>query len=803
MSKLQGLKRGHTIRYRKHRRAFKAQSMLEFALVLPLLLFVSMAIFDFGRALYTYAETSNSIRRGLRYGAILGYDIPNEPPQYAKCQVMLNITNESLWADIESIQITYLEGKVETATPAAYPDGGNDLGCNETNHATVYVSDPDLIETTTNSGDMIEINVVATVDMITPLMPVQQLTFNLRGQRTLVKAIYQGNPCGDFYCDVAIGENSVNCYQDCNNDQAGCFGGAANGLCASENSVTCPADCWPDTNPSDCGDGFCDPGETAGTCIDCADDNNNICEAGEFGTTECDSDNPACGDAVCDPGESAHATALGGCAECAICENDVCEAGEELACPDDCAGGALATCGDTTCEDPLESDADPVVCTECIDPAVSLTVYCGNVDGAGNPICDPGESDPDNPAYCAGDCPFTGGGCDGGTPDGTCDIGAGETLMSCVADCGCGVDGPAGDGICDPDSGETAVTCPADCGVVDDCNDDTVCDPLETYATCPNDCQSIGCGNGICEVARGEEPTQTNYCPYDCPCDADGICDASETVTNCEEDCSIPNDGVCSADECKPPANAEGCSVGDKDCSCGDGWCSPDEYPVAGQPPTCADDCDPCSNGICAAEEANYCDPSDPNGDCKCGNDVCDTGAGESSILCPGDCKPLTCPNGTCEPEVGEDFLTCGTDEAPIPGDCEPNTVSRPKKFRWWAKEANCTKIKGQATNADRYPAFKWKKLVGATSYEVWGWTIGVSPDPEWVLLGIVTSPKCTGKNGTSGACITTTDGMAWWNAIPITGAGTPKVVYYRIRACSGADCGPFTSTVGKVCLQK
>ena len=51
-------------------RGSQAQAMVEFALVLPLLLLLLIAIIDFGRALFVYSEVSNASREAVRYGAV-------------------------------------------------------------------------------------------------------------------------------------------------------------------------------------------------------------------------------------------------------------------------------------------------------------------------------------------------------------------------------------------------------------------------------------------------------------------------------------------------------------------------------------------------------------------------------------------------------------------------------------------------------------------------------------------------------------------------------------------------------------
>jgi Flp pilus assembly protein TadG len=46
------------------------QSLVEFALILPLFMLIVLGIFDFGRAIYGYSALHNAAREGARYGAV-------------------------------------------------------------------------------------------------------------------------------------------------------------------------------------------------------------------------------------------------------------------------------------------------------------------------------------------------------------------------------------------------------------------------------------------------------------------------------------------------------------------------------------------------------------------------------------------------------------------------------------------------------------------------------------------------------------------------------------------------------------
>ncbi len=51
-------------------RKSRGQSMLEFALILPILLIFIMMVLDLGRLLFYYSTITNAVREGARYGII-------------------------------------------------------------------------------------------------------------------------------------------------------------------------------------------------------------------------------------------------------------------------------------------------------------------------------------------------------------------------------------------------------------------------------------------------------------------------------------------------------------------------------------------------------------------------------------------------------------------------------------------------------------------------------------------------------------------------------------------------------------
>ncbi len=89
-----------------------AQSMVEFALILPLLLLVIVGIFEFGRLLAIYSMTTTASRDAARYGSAAG-DIGDRTPHYLDCDgIRLSARKHGILAPIsdENITISYDHG---------------------------------------------------------------------------------------------------------------------------------------------------------------------------------------------------------------------------------------------------------------------------------------------------------------------------------------------------------------------------------------------------------------------------------------------------------------------------------------------------------------------------------------------------------------------------------------------------------------------------------------------------------------------------------------------------------------------
>ena len=147
------------------------QSLTEFALIAPLLLFVLMIIVDFGRVLLTYTQTSASVRNALRYGIIVGL---NEGSQnYLDCTGIEAAASQALFSSIDSVVVEY---ETPVSNPTDYANGVS-LDC-------ASATDNNI-----DNGDILVVHVESDISFITPFIPISSIPIDIDGRRTLIKQI--------------------------------------------------------------------------------------------------------------------------------------------------------------------------------------------------------------------------------------------------------------------------------------------------------------------------------------------------------------------------------------------------------------------------------------------------------------------------------------------------------------------------------------------------------------------------------------------------------------------------------------
>ncbi len=303
-----------------------------------------------------------------------------------------------------------------------------------------------------------------------------------------------------------------------------------------------------------------------------------------------------------------------------------------------CDGGDL---GGASCTSFGYASAAGLACNASCDAYV--TTGCAAV--CGNAVAEPGEACDTGGASASCDANCTAVSCG----DGTCNGAAGETAVSCGADCPttCGDALITGGEVCDGANlaGQdcagfgyveaAGLACAGTCasfvttGCAAACGN-TVVEPGEACdtggvdgATCDGDCTAVVCGDARCNAAAGE------------------------TAGSCAADCAtVCGDGLITGSEA-----CDGSNLAGQDCA--------DFGYVAIAGLSCA--------GTCASFVTTGCTAA-------CGNSVaepgeaCDAG-GVDGAACDGDCTAVVCGDARCNAPAGETAASCAADCPTVCGD--------------------------------------------------------------------------------------------------------------------------------------
>lgn len=328
-----------------------------------------------------------------------------------------------------------------------------------------------------------------------------------------------------------------------------------------------------------------------------------------------------------------------------VCAQDCCKS-DGTACA---AAGDYTSCtSDNTCHQSCHNINGATVSSECYNQDTSGGNQCVSL----------------NEGFCDTSCSYNAcPGCSDCT-GGSCTVNDHTECSGITSSCSCIT------GSCSTcSSGQYCSSVP----VCTDCSTscDGICVSASCYGTDP-DCDISGsatltcCGNSKCEGGAGETCenciADCGVCPLYC---GDSSCDASkgENTCTCSQDC-----GSCSGDA---PGTC-------KEYSCVGGNCTS----------VSKDDC--CGNGVCEEGESYSNCPNDCSS--VCGDNYCDTVAGENTCTCsldcgtcggdaPGTCKEYGCVSGNCTSvskenccgnsvcEYGESYSNCQDDCQSVCGD--------------------------------------------------------------------------------------------------------------------------------------
>jgi Flp pilus assembly protein TadG len=147
-------------------RTERAQAMVEFAIVAPILFLMLFGVIEVGRMMFLYAAATNASREAVRWGSAVGYD-DTGVLRYKNCDAIKTIARNAAFTPSAVVDISYDKGPSTTTTQCT---------------ASVY---PGYRE----SGDRIKVVVQVTYKPYTKLVPWGQRTFVSTSYRTILGTI--------------------------------------------------------------------------------------------------------------------------------------------------------------------------------------------------------------------------------------------------------------------------------------------------------------------------------------------------------------------------------------------------------------------------------------------------------------------------------------------------------------------------------------------------------------------------------------------------------------------------------------
>ncbi len=163
----------------------KGQGLLEFALVIPLLLAVTLGIIEFGRLFATFALVSGAARSATRYGTAVGTNSGGTP-------YFLDCAGMRLAARSGAVALLNLK---DTDIQIAY-DRDNGAG-GTSDFGNCYSPDAPPLSTAFLNGDRLRVQVTGTYSPILPLVNISSIPISFVSARTVIQFITGPPECND------------------------------------------------------------------------------------------------------------------------------------------------------------------------------------------------------------------------------------------------------------------------------------------------------------------------------------------------------------------------------------------------------------------------------------------------------------------------------------------------------------------------------------------------------------------------------------------------------------------------------
>lgn len=157
----------------------KAQAMVEFMLVLPLLVLLLYGIIELSRLIFIFASVANASRQAARYGAVAGET--ENGYYYQDCEGIRDVANRSaIIVDFDEINITYDRGITGDGTQIQISDEIDP----SPDENTCPIEDNII-----RNGDRIIVQVSADYEPIITLLPIDPFTVVSASARTFLISV--------------------------------------------------------------------------------------------------------------------------------------------------------------------------------------------------------------------------------------------------------------------------------------------------------------------------------------------------------------------------------------------------------------------------------------------------------------------------------------------------------------------------------------------------------------------------------------------------------------------------------------
>lgn len=154
-----------------HRKRENAQTMVEFALVFPIILLITYGIIEFGRLLFIYAAVTGASREGARYGAAAGDLGGNLTRYYMDCDGIL-----------DAVQRGAILTPINNSDVFIWYDRGPETAHIKNSCPPQDANGKDLV----NMGDRIGVHVMAHYSPMIPFLGLNGFDINSENARTIL-----------------------------------------------------------------------------------------------------------------------------------------------------------------------------------------------------------------------------------------------------------------------------------------------------------------------------------------------------------------------------------------------------------------------------------------------------------------------------------------------------------------------------------------------------------------------------------------------------------------------------------------